>query len=133
MRYLLDSDWAIEYLRGSDRFVNRISLSRPLGIGISIVSVAELYEGVAAAGNLAHRELGERELLSLLGGLQLLPVDLETTRLFGVERRRLRTEGRMIGDFDLLIAATALRHDLTLLTNNRRHFERIPNLVIESA
>ena len=38
----------------------------------------------------------------------------------------------MIGDMDLLIAATAIRHDLTLLTNNRRHFERIPSLAVES-
>ena len=38
----------------------------------------------------------------------------------------------MIGDFDLLIAAMALQYDLTLLTNNRRHFERIDGLRIES-
>ena len=40
--------------------------------------------------------------------------------------------GRPIGDMDLLIAATALRHELTLLTNNRRHFNRIPSLALES-
>jgi predicted nucleic acid-binding protein len=39
----------------------------------------------------------------------------------------------MIGDLDLLIAATALRHELILLTNNRRHFERVRGLQIESA
>jgi len=38
----------------------------------------------------------------------------------------------MIGDCDLLIGATALRHNLTLLTNNRRHFERIEGLHMES-
>jgi tRNA(fMet)-specific endonuclease VapC len=38
----------------------------------------------------------------------------------------------MIGDCDLLIGATALRHNLTLLTNNRRHFERIDGLRMES-
>ena len=38
----------------------------------------------------------------------------------------------MIGDLDLLIGATALRYDLTLLTNNRRHFERISSLGVES-
>ena len=38
----------------------------------------------------------------------------------------------MIGDFDLLIAATDLQYDPTLLTNNRRHFERIDGLRIES-
>ena len=38
----------------------------------------------------------------------------------------------LIGDFDLLIGATALQHDLTLMTNNRRHFDRIEGLRLES-
>ena len=37
-----------------------------------------------------------------------------------------------IADFDLLIGVTALQHDLTLLTNNRRHFELVGGLRIES-
>ena len=41
--------------------------------------------------------------------------------------------GALIGDMDLLIAATALQYNLVLLTNNRRHFERIEGLRIESA
>jgi hypothetical protein len=53
-------------------------------------------------------------------------------RIFGRERGRLRAAGLTIGDFDLLIAATALQYDLTLLTNNRRHFERVEGLRIES-
>ena len=59
-------------------------------------------------------------------------VDPEAARIFGEQRNRLRAEGQMIGDLDLLIGATALRYELILLTNNRRHFERIPNLNIES-
>lgn len=51
---------------------------------------------------------------------------------FGRERARLRAEGNLIGDFDLLIGASALRHGLTVLTNNRRHFQRIRGLDIES-
>ena len=45
-------------------------------------------------------------------------------RIFATERRRLRAAGAIIGDCDLLIGATALRYDLTLLTNNRRHFDK---------
>lgn len=51
-------------------------------------------------------------------------------KLFGRERGRLRKKGELIGDFDLLIASTCLYHDLILLTNNIRHFERIENLKI---
>ena len=63
---------------------------------------------------------------------RLLELDEETCRIFGRERARLRSAGMLIGDMDLLIGATALRHGLTLLTNNRRHFERIEGLAIES-
>ena len=62
-----------------------------------------------------------------------MPIDRETGRLFGRERRRLDEIGQPLGPLDLMIAATALRHDLTLLTNNRRHFERIDGLRIETA
>ena len=48
------------------------------------------------------------------------------------ERGRLRSAGALIDDFDLLIGSTALQHDLTLLTNNRRHFERMQGLRIFS-
>lgn len=108
MRYLLDSDWAIEYLRGSDRFVGRIAALRPLGMGISVITLAELYEGVAGDPDRAQRE---RDLQRFLSGLQLLGVDPEVARIFGEQRNRLRAQGQMIGDLDLLIGATALRHN----------------------
>jgi tRNA(fMet)-specific endonuclease VapC len=53
-------------------------------------------------------------------------------QVFGRERGRFRAARRLIADFDLLIGATALRHDLTLLTNNRRDFEATQGLAIES-
>jgi len=59
-------------------------------------------------------------------------LDDATVRVFGKERARLRTAGQMIGDVDLLIGATSVARSLTLLTNNRRHFERITGISIES-
>jgi predicted nucleic acid-binding protein len=50
----------------------------------------------------------------------------------GRERRRLRQQGRTIGDFELLIAATCRRHQLQICTNNRRHFEAVEGLSIFS-
>jgi predicted nucleic acid-binding protein len=62
----------------------------------------------------------------------IIVIDEETSRLFGKERGRLRAEGKRVSDFDLMIGVTARHHDLTLLTNNRRHFEDIAGLQIES-
>ena len=106
MRYLLDSDWAIEYLHGTERFVSRIASLEPLGIAISVISLAELYDGAVGARDRAQ---SERELVEFVGRLNLLTLDPEIARTFGEERHRLRAEGRVIGDMDLLIAATALR------------------------
>ncbi len=129
MRYLLDSDWTIQCLNGVDRFVERIDELASAGLGLSVVSLAEVYEGVLGS---AEPILRERELNTWLRQVRLLEVDAEVARVFARERVRLRREGRLIADLDLLIGATALRHDLTLLSNNRRHFERIPRLSIES-
>lgn len=56
----------------------------------------------------------------------------EICRLFGTERSRLQLERTKIGDFDLLIGCTALHHDLTVLTNNRKDFQQIKAIQIES-
>jgi predicted nucleic acid-binding protein len=69
-------------------------------------------------------------LQQFLTGLSILSIDDEICRIFGRERGRLRQQGRTIGDFDLLIAATCLRHQLQICTNNRRHFEAVENLPI---
>lgn len=71
-------------------------------------------------------------LQAFLEGVAVLGIDDPICRLFAHERGRLRKARKIIGDCDLLIGATALRHNLTVLTNNRRHFERILGLVLES-
>ena len=63
----------------------------------------------------------------------MVPLDDAACRVFGEERARLREEGNLIGDMDILIGATAISCNLTLLTNNRRHFERMQGLNIVSA
>jgi tRNA(fMet)-specific endonuclease VapC len=129
VRYLVDTDWVIHYLNGHPEIVARIQTLSPQGIGLSVISLAELYEGVFYSRD---PRKSEKALQDFLRGIELLGVDEETTRVFGRERGRLRAEGKTVGDFDLLIGATALHRELTVLTNNRRHFELIANLQIVS-
>lgn len=65
-----------------------------------------------------------------LGGYPALGLDDPIMERFAETRAYLRRRGEGIADLDLLIAATALHHDLTLLTFNLRHFARIPDLRI---
>ncbi len=129
IRYLIDTDWAIHYLNEHQSIVQRLHELLNDGLGLSVISLAELYEGVYYSRD---PEGDEQELDDFLRGVTILGIDEAICKIFGKERGRLRAAGRSIGDFDLLIGATALHHDLTLLTNNRRHFERIEGLRIES-
>ncbi len=127
--YLVDTDWVIHWLHDHEPIQRRLEELRIRGLALSAVSLAELWEGVHYSRNPQESERGLHDFMQLVS---LLGVDEETCRLFGKERGRLRAEGKRIGDFDLLIGVTARQHDLTLLTNNRRHFENIEDLRIES-
>ena len=129
MLYLVDTDWVIHYLKGRRAFVERLRMLREQGLAISVINLGELYEGVYGATEPEKREQGLKDFLQ---GVTILGLDEETCRIFGRERQRLRRAGNLPGDMDLFIGATALRHKLTVLTNNRNHFERIEGLHIES-
>ena len=68
----------------------------------------------------------------MLSEVQVLGVDEAIARAWGEEDARLTLAGQKIGDIDLFIAATALAHNLTLCSQNRKHFERVKGLKIES-
>lgn len=129
IQYLLDTDWVIHYLNEHQGIVQRLDALLDDGLGLSIISLAELYEGVYYSRD---PEGDEQDLNDFLRGMTILGIDEVVCKIFGRQRGRLRAEGLLIGDTDLLIGATALQYDLTLLSNNRRHFERIEGLRIES-
>jgi tRNA(fMet)-specific endonuclease VapC len=130
LRYLVDTDWVIHYLNGHPDIAARLSARFEQGLALSVISLAELYEGVFYSRD---PESNERVLQEFLEGMAVLGIDDPVCRIFAQERGRLRKARQIIGDCDLLIGATTLRHGLTVLTNNRRHFERIEGLVLESA
>ena len=130
MTYLIDTDWVIDHMNHIERVTRRLEELAPAGLALSIISLAELHEGVYYSRDPVESEAALQRFLS--PELAILGLDEETCKLFGKERGRLRAAGLIIGDCDLLIGATALRHNLTLLTNNRRHFEQIEGLHMKS-
>lgn len=129
LTYLLDTGWVIRHLRGSKTYTQTLHHLEAQNLAVSIISFAELYEGVYRADDL---EAAEQAVLTFLSDKSILPITEDIGRLFGRHRTNLRQQNQLIGDLDLLIATTCLHHDLTLLTTNPRHFERIPDLVIVS-
>src|ERR1700694_1987951 len=118
--FLVDTDWIIHSLRGRSDIKAKLEEFAVEGLSVSIVSLAELYEGIYYSFDPAR---SEAILERFLRGLKGLEIDEEVARIFGRERGRLRRLRRLVGDLDILIGATAMRHNLTLLTNNRRDFE----------
>jgi tRNA(fMet)-specific endonuclease VapC len=129
LAYLVDTDWAVHWLHSNERIQQRMDELERQGLGIAAVSLAELWEGVHYSRD---PQESERQLHDFLRRISFLGIDEETCKLFGRERGRLRAEGKRVADFDLIIGVTALQHDLTLLTNNRKHFEAIEGLRIET-
>ena len=127
--YLLDTNACIRVLNGSsDPLIARLRTHAPSEIGISSVTRAELLFGARRSARVAENL---RVLASFFAPLTSLPFDDGCAEQYGPLRASLAAAGRPIGPDDLLIAATALAHDLTLVTHNLREFSRIAGLKIE--
>lgn len=130
MSYLVDSDWLIDAVRGIPAAVDLLARLHDEGLAVSIVSYGEVFEGAVGAPD---PEAEFARFRRFLGGLALLELDDAVMERFAYLRAELRRRGQLIPDLDLLIAATALHHDLTLLTRNARHFDRIAGLNLHRA
>lgn len=123
--YLIDTDWIIDSLHGQPVATQTLLQLAPQGLAVSLISYGELYQGAYYARDPRAALRGLRQFLR---GKRLLPLTKAIMERFGIVRGDLQRRGQVIGDPDILIAATSLQHDLTLVTRNRRHFTRIAGL-----
>jgi tRNA(fMet)-specific endonuclease VapC len=115
-------------MRGRPEVVARLTAREREGLAISVVTLAELYEGIEST---TDPDAARPVLLDFLKVVTVIPFSEKAAARFGTEAAKLRRLGQPLPDFDLVIAATAIQHGLTLLTEDH-HFERIPSLVIQS-
>ena len=127
MSYLIDTDWLIDTFVGTPTAVLVMNSLSDQRLAVSIVSYGELFEGAFGVPDPVAQLTRIRTFLEPFSAVSLSEPIME---LFGRTRSHLRRSGMLIPDLDLLIAATAVYHDLILLTRNLRHFERIPELKI---
>lgn len=121
MQYLIDTDWIIEYLRGNKTITSFLNEKFEEGLAMSIISLAELYDGVYSSKDPERHEASLRDFVS---GVVILDITKETCKQFGRLRSELRKKGEMLDNLDLFIASTAKTHNLTILTNNKKHYKR---------
>ena len=127
MKYLVDADWLIDAAAGRSTAVRTLDRLSGDGLAVSLVAVAEVYEG---AFRTPQPEATLAEFREFLGDYAHLPLTDPIIERFARLRAALRRQGQLIPDMDLFIAATALEAELTLVTRNVRHFARIPELTL---
>lgn len=128
MKFLLDTDSVSYALRGQGEVGARIRTQRPSDLCISAITLAELRFG-------ADRK-GSRKLHGLIdafaAAVEVVSFDEAAAAEFGRLGNILVERGTPIGEFDVLIAAHAVALRCTLVTNNVRHFSKVPGLAVEN-
>ena len=124
--YLLDTCICIALLKKSPSVIQRLREVGTHNCMISDITLAELYFGAFKSGKEKHfNDVSEISKLFKNFPIQYM-------RKYGEIRWELERQGFRIGDMDMFIAATAIEEDLILVTDNVKHFNRIPGLKVEN-
>jgi tRNA(fMet)-specific endonuclease VapC len=128
MKYLLDTNPCIVYLRGKNPLLlQRFRQHPPSDIAISSVVLAELYYGADRSTNPSR----ERAAVDAFAApFVCLPFDRAAADVYAVIRVDLEARGLPISGHDYLIAAIALANNLTLVTHNTAEFSRVNGLAL---
>lgn len=122
MNYLLDTDIIISHLH--NKLDLNINFSQ--GIGFSAITYGEVLYGIEKVRNSKKA----KQFVDFIQeyDLEILPVTEIVVKRYVSLKIFLEKSGQKLDEFDLLIAATAMEHDLTLVTANKSHFSRISGL-----
>jgi tRNA(fMet)-specific endonuclease VapC len=93
------------------------------------ITAAELYYGAAKS---KAPEKNRGLVTSFLATLPTLGLNDASVQVFGEAKALLERQGQRLADADLFIGAIAVAHHATMVTGNRRHYERIPGIIVEN-
>ncbi len=129
MKYAIDSDILIYYLKNHPKVVERFVNTELDELSTTIINYTELlfgaYKSAKSVENLAA-------IRRFLDSLEIVQFDRDSAEIFAQLKASLQKEGNVVADMDLLIASICLANGLTLVTNNTRHFEKIAGLPLEN-
>lgn len=125
--YLLDTDTVIYSLKAHPIVQENLNLHFHEPLKISVITLMELYYGAykskKTTSNLA-------KIKTLENSLDVVALGRESVEIFGMLKSDMEASGTPLDDFDLVLASCALAHNLILVTNNLKHFQRIEGLKI---
>jgi tRNA(fMet)-specific endonuclease VapC len=128
--YLLDSNICIYVINKRPKsVVEKIKQLQPHQIKLSSISIAELEYGASKS---LYREQNRIAILNFASSFDIIPFDDLDAEVYGQIRADLEKAGKIIGPYDIQIAAQAIQKGLILVTNNTKEFSRIKNLNFEN-
>jgi tRNA(fMet)-specific endonuclease VapC len=129
MKYLLDTSVCVHLLRGQLASVRRLAALSPDDVALPTMAIAELRYGAMRAklSRAAHTRLD-----TFLAAFDVVGFDEAAAEHHARIRHALASTGLLIGERDLVIAATAAAHGFAVATGNLREFQRVPGLTVEA-
>lgn len=125
----LDTDFIADLDRGKADAIAKLDELENRGetIYTTAINVAELFHG---AHNAQDKERAVADVTAILDKFHILSLDYDSARMWGALAENLKSN--LVGELDLFIASIALASEQALVTRNKKHFERIPGLQMES-
>jgi tRNA(fMet)-specific endonuclease VapC len=127
MALILDADVVIRGEKGKFDLERWLRARVDEQFEIAAITVTELWHGVERATG-GHKTARESYLRALLDVLPIIPYTEQTAYHHARLRAQLESSGRMIGPYDLIVAATAMERESALVTFNKRHFGNVAEL-----
>ncbi|EDN69535.1 PilT-like protein [Beggiatoa sp. PS] len=124
----LDTNIVIAYFKGNHKVANKIKTHLP-HISISTLVLGELLYGARAS---QRKDENLDKVYQFLRIVNVVDFDQACAEQYSHIRASLRKKGRPTGETDALIAAIALAHNATLVTDNIKHFQHIDGLILEN-
>ncbi len=127
MPYLIDSDWVIDHLEDEPEATRLLSQLAEEGIAISIVTCMEVFQGLERSPNPPEAHV---KFQTLVDTVPIIPLSIPVARRCARVREALRRQNKRVNQraLDLIIAATVLEHDFTLVTRNISDYDDIPDV-----
>ena len=128
MKYLLDSDTCISFLKDKHRIADKIDAVGIENCYVSEITIAELTYGAYHSSNF-EKHIHEVKKIETLYDVVSIYSSID---YYAKEKSRLRKAGNPIPDFDLLIGTSAVVNNMKMVTSNVKHMSRIESIEIEN-
>lgn len=128
MSFLIDTDIIIYAVKKVPEVIEWFKTTRNISKSISLITYGELMYGAK------NSSFPERNIITVNRIQEMYPVvelNIGIMDVFGALKAKLTKSGNSVADMDLLIASTAIYHNMTLVTNNTKHFSKIEELKLE--